>query len=126
MRCVTCSLVLSLLSPTLCWAGLVASTGQAHLSPSVWLLLPTLTRQTSLGTKKQKLVACRSAHKELHRSLFSPLPPIWSGWDLRPSLMGLETRDINLQTLSFLYKVDCYETCVASSFHLSVCPPIHP
>lgn len=72
MRCITCSLVLSLLSPTLCWAGLVASTGQAHLAPNVWLLLPTLTRHTSLGTKKQKLVACHSAHTELHRSLSPP------------------------------------------------------
>lgn len=57
--------------------------------------------------------------------LLSPL--IWAGWDLQPSFMGLVTGDINhLQTLSFLCKVGCYETWVASSFHPSVCPPIHP
>lgn len=53
-------------------------------------------------------------------------PLIWGGWDLQPSFMGLVTRDINLQTPSFLCKVGCYETCVALSFPPSIHPPIHP
>lgn len=52
-------------------------------------------------------------------------PLIWGGWDLQPSFVGLVTRDINLLTLTFLCKVDRRDTCVASSFHPSVCPPTH-